>query len=86
MPKKLTAFHSQIDIKEFYIEENSKMEKTNGLGQAGYRKPSYGYSDNPTFIDFEMECPKNCSSLSSCTLYTMWESWKNKINLRKIRE
>lgn len=50
------------------------MEKTNGLGQAGYRKPSYGYSYNPTFIDFEMECPKNCSSLSSCTLYTMWES------------
>ena len=27
-----------------------------------------------TLHEVEMECPKNCSSLSSCTLYTMWES------------
>ena len=44
----------------------------NGLGRAGFRRKNFRYSNSPTYIDFEANCPLNCKSTIDCSIYTLW--------------
>ena len=44
----------------------------NGLGRAGFRRKNFRYSNSPTYIDFEANCPLNCKSTVDCSIYTLW--------------
>jgi hypothetical protein len=40
--------------------------------QKGFRRAEYHYKNSPTYADFSVSCPYNCSDISTCTLYFIW--------------
>jgi len=68
----------------YHVANKRRMEKVplsgsklppsgnNGLGRAGFRRKNFRYSNSPTYIDFEANCPLNCKSTIDCSIYTLW--------------
>ena len=72
----------------YHVANKRRMEKVplsgsklppsgnNGLGRAGFRRKNFRYSNSPTYIDFEANCPLNCKSTLDCSIYTLWSGEK----------
>ena len=81
----------------YHVANKRRMEKVplsgsklppsgnNGLGRAGFRRKNFRYSNSPTFIDFEANCPLNCKSTIDCSIYTLW-SGENYSPIRMARD
>lgn len=74
-------------IDRFSVGETyPKILETNGIGNSGFRRPSYHYANSATYLDFEIECPSNCSSPRNCTLFTIWtgKSLKGELAISQV--
>ena len=95
-PRNITNINISGEV-IYHVANKRRMEKVplsgsklppsgnNGLGRAGFRRKNFRYSNSPTYIDFEANCPLNCKSTIDCSIYTLW-SGENYSPIRMARD